>query len=280
MSAIAIAATAVTMTSREIAELTGKELGNVHRDIRSMLIGLYGDAHIERIVPEQYRNRHSEYIRENADALLSAICGDDSNRNHQDQRGFAWERDNRGYITVFHLDYSHSMSLVSGYNVKLRKAIIDRWQELEAQAAVVRDPMEVLRDPVSMRTLLLGYTEKVLALEHQVGELAPKADALDRLETGSDGSFCLTDAAKALQMQPRKFIARLQQMGWIYRRPMGSGWLAYQDRITVGVMEHKVTTGEKSDGSEWTSTQVRVTAKGMARLAMLIAKDSATQEAA
>ena len=74
-------------------------------------------------------------------------------------------------------------------------------------------------------------------------------------------------------MQPRKFIAKLQQMGWIYRRPMGSGWLAYQDRITVGHMEHKVTTGDKSDGTEWTSTQVRVTAKGMARLSVLFTNE-------
>lgn len=104
--------------------------------------------------------------------------------------------------------------------------------------------------------------------------LTPKAEALDRFSTVTDGSFCLTDAAKALQVLPRKFTARLQAMGWIYRRPMGSGWLAYQDRITMGHMEHKVTTGDKSDGSEWSSTQVRVTAKGMARLALLIAKEA------
>jgi hypothetical protein len=54
---------------------------------------------------------------------------------------------------------------------------------------------------------------------------------------------------------------------------MGSGWLAYQGRLTMGVMEHKVTTGDKSDGTGWTSTQVRVTAKGMARLALVIAKE-------
>ena len=47
----------------------------------------------------------------------------------------------------------------------------------------------------------------------------------------------------------------------------------HTERITMGVMEHKVTTGEKSDGSDWSSTQVRVTAKGMARLALLIAKE-------
>ncbi len=108
-----------------------------------------------------------------------------------------------------------------------------------------------------------------LALEHKVEVLEPKAEALDRFMTVTDGSFCLTDAAKALQVPPRKFLVKLQEMGWIYRRPMGSGWLAYQDRIAIGVMEHKVTTGDKSNGTEWSNTQARVTAKGMARLAVL-----------
>ena len=134
---------------------------------------------------------------------------------------------------------------------------------------VAADPMAVLSDPAAMRALLLGYTEKVIALQGKVEVLEPKAEALDRFMTVTDGSFCLTDAAKALQVPPRKFIAKLQEMGWIYRRPMGSGWLAYQDRIAIGVMEHKVTTGDKSNGTEWSNTQARVTAKGMARLAVL-----------
>ncbi len=135
--------------------------------------------------------------------------------------------------------------------------------------SVAADPMAVLSDPAAMRALLLGYTEKVIALQDKVEVLEPKAEALDRFMTVTDGSFCLTDAAKALQVPPRKFVAKLQEMGWVYRRPMGSGWLAYQDRIAIGVMEHKVTTGDKSNGTEWSNTQARVTAKGMARLAVL-----------
>lgn len=135
--------------------------------------------------------------------------------------------------------------------------------------SVAADPMAVLSDPAAMRALLLGYTEKVIALQDKVEVLEPKAEALDRFMTVTDGSFCLTDAAKALQVPPRKFLVKLQEMGWIYRRPMGSGWLAYQDRIAIGVMEHKVTTGDKSNGTEWSNTQARVTAKGMARLAVL-----------
>lgn len=64
-----------TMSSHEIAELCEKDHKVVIRDIRSMLISLYGDEHVERIIPEHYRNRHSEFIRENAGQLLNAIAG-------------------------------------------------------------------------------------------------------------------------------------------------------------------------------------------------------------
>jgi len=129
MSALVIGDTTnPTMSSRDIAEITGKEHKNVVRDVRVMLIGLYGDDHIKKIVPENYRNRHSEFVRENADAILNAIVGDGSNLSHQDVRGFSWHRDSRGYVVSFDLDKTHTMTLISGYNVKLRKTIIDRWQ--------------------------------------------------------------------------------------------------------------------------------------------------------
>ncbi|MFC7411585.1 phage antirepressor KilAC domain-containing protein [Hydrogenophaga atypica] len=178
---------------------------------------------------------------------------------------------------LYRIGKRDSYIIVAQLSPEFTARLVDRWQELEADAA---DPMKALNDPAKLRHVLLGYTEKVLALESRVDALTPKAEALDRLETASDGSFCLNDAAKALQVPPRKFTARLQQMGWIYRRPMGSTWLAYQDRLKMGVMEHKVVTGEKSDGTEWVSTQARVTAKGMARLALLIGGeqvDSCTQ---
>ena len=55
-----------TMTSREIAELTDKDLGNVHRDIR---------------------------------AMLDELKKDDSNLNHPQE-----DKDLRGYTTCYHLN--------------------------------------------------------------------------------------------------------------------------------------------------------------------------------
>lgn len=93
------------------------------------------------------------------------------------------------------------------------------------------------------------------------------AKALDRIATHCIGSFCIRDAAKTLQVQEKILKQILIERRWLYRRPMGAGYLAYSDRLQQGVMEHKMTKGEKSDGSEWVDTQARITAKGMARLA-------------
>lgn len=85
---------ALTMSSREIAELTGKQHKDVMRDIRNML-----------------------------DEIQSAQkCAD-----YKDARGRSQP--------MLLLNKEETLCLVAGYNVKLRMAIINRWQELESQQA-------------------------------------------------------------------------------------------------------------------------------------------------
>lgn len=127
--------------------------------------------------------------------------------------------------------------------------------------------MDALEDPEMVRGLLLNYATKVIELRKKVAEQAPKVEALDLIATESAGSMCITNAAKDLQVQPKRFFAWLQEHQWIYRRAGGSGYTAYQARIQVGYLEHKVTTVERSDGSVKMVEQVLVTPKGLAKLA-------------
>jgi phage regulator Rha-like protein len=94
----------LTMSSREIAELTGKELYHVHRDIRAMMVELEKD-----------------------DSVLSHEK-DEPNLDHPKE-----DKDSRGYTTCFHLNRELTETLLTGYSAILRRKVIRRWHELEDQ---------------------------------------------------------------------------------------------------------------------------------------------------
>ncbi|WP_395011751.1 phage antirepressor KilAC domain-containing protein [Undibacterium sp.] len=224
----------LTMNSREIAELCNKDHKNVIADVRNML--------------EQLNLRSAEF---------SADLPDSYGRKQ----------------LAFILPKDLTLTLVSGYNVQMRKRIIDRWLELEGNTQAQVNPAQLSR--LQLIEMAMQAEQERLLLEHRVGELLPKADALDRFATFTDGSFCLRDAAKTLQIQEKRFIQALHERSWIYRRPMGTGWLAYSEKLQSGLMEHKITTGQKGDGSEWASTQPRITAKGLAKLSEILSTEEA-----
>ena len=85
----------LTMSSREIAELTGKEHKNVIRDIRLM---------------------------------LDELAGDGSDLSHVTE-----EKDARGYTSLFYLDRELTETLLTGYSAILRRKVIARWHELEGE---------------------------------------------------------------------------------------------------------------------------------------------------
>lgn len=82
----------LTMSSREISQLTGKEHKNVKRDIEKMLSELKEDAlTFERIYTDTMNRKQSEYL----------------------------------------LDKDHTECLLAGYSAELRMRVIKRWHELE-----------------------------------------------------------------------------------------------------------------------------------------------------
>tara|TARA_R110001583_G_scaffold134993_1_gene286772 strand:+ start:2176 stop:2901 length:726 start_codon:yes stop_codon:yes gene_type:complete len=129
-------------------------------------------------------------------------------------------------------------------------------------------------NPAQLRGFLLQATEEIEKRDQHIAVLEPKAVALDRL-SGSDGSLCITNAAKDLQMRPKDMFAYLSQNSWIYKRAGSASWTAYQEKIQQGLLEHKTTTVSRSDGSEKLIEQVRVTSKGLAKLASLLGKSRA-----
>ncbi|NSZ73346.1 DNA-binding protein [Agrobacterium tumefaciens] len=165
--------------------------------------------------------------------------------------------------TVYHVNKRDSYVVVAQLSPEFTARLVDRWQELEAKAA---DPAAALNDPASLRKLLLDNVEKVIELQSQVDEMKQDVAALEHL-TEAVGTFNRTEAAKQLGVPPQILIRWMKNNGWTYRRAGAKDDLAYQSKMTAGYLDHKVTTGPRPDGTEWISTQIRVTAKGLAVLA-------------
>jgi Rha family phage regulatory protein len=219
------------MSSVEIATLMDKQHKNVMRDIKSL---------IEQQAITGLSFEPSEY---------------------KDASG----KTNPMYL----LDFEATMTLITGYDAKRRSLVIKRWTELEKKEAdgPSKSLHQVLSDPAAMRDLLLTYTEKVISLESTVAEQAPKVEALNRIST-ADGMLNITNAAKTLQIHPNQKLFRyMQEHMWIYRRAGGKNYVGYQQRIQQGLLSHKVTTVQTSDGREKIIEQVLVTPKGLAKLA-------------
>ena len=144
--------------------------------------------------------------------------------------------------------------------------------EKVALAVPQRDPVDLLNDPAAMRGILLTYTEKVLELEETVKTMAPTVAAYDRIAT-ADGSLCLTDAAKSLQVRRTDLVQWLSASKWIYKRLGCASWIAYQDKLQQGLLEHKLRVIIHNDGNEQIKEQARITAKGMAKLSLVFGKE-------
>lgn len=165
-----------------------------------------------------------------------------------------------------------SIIVVAQLSPEFTARLVDRWQELEQQVER-RDPMEMLNDPVVLRQALLGYSEKVMALETKVEEMAPKVEAHDRI-AGAEGSITIREAANTLRFPERKFVQWLLMNDWCYRRAGHKSLLAYADKVKVGYLYLKQTPiQDVHTGEERLSEQVRITPSGLAALARRLSRE-------
>jgi anti-repressor protein len=161
--------------------------------------------------------------------------------------------------------------------------------ERRVHEADIPGPVQVLLS--SSRTeilrLALAMSEERDALRDQatrqqatIATLEPKAAALDRLSNAT-GNHCVTDAAKALGLNPSELFTWLAKHEWIYRRPGCGTWIAFQSRIDAGYLLNKVHTlapkivheaGQKVEIPGRVVDRLLVTPKGLARLGELLAK--------
>lgn len=173
-----------TMTSLEIAEVTGKRHDSVLRDIRNLLSqGV--DAH--NFVETSYTDK--------------------ANRQQK----------------CFTLTKKGCLILASGYDALLREKIINRWEELENQVRKSEIVMPNFSNPAEAARVWADQYERNLALEANNKELkeenqtlAPKGEYFDDL-VARNLLTNFTKVAHQLNIKRKTFIEWLIRDKFIYR---------------------------------------------------------------
>ena len=219
-------ASTLMMSSREIAELCEKQHKHVIADIRKMLDELEMNS---AEFSAQYKT---------ADGRMQPC---------------------------FHLPKDLTLTLIAGYNVKLRKRIIDRWQELENQQKPTALLPDFTNPAESARAWAEQYESRQLA-EQKLIAAQPKVAFVDHyVDVGTSKS--LREVAKILKMPERAMIARLIEDKLLYRQ--SNNLLPHQSAHARDLFT--VKTGTAEHGHNF--TQTRVTSKGIEFIASRYASE-------
>lgn len=232
-----------TMSSLEIAELTGKQHAHVMRDIRNLL--------------EQGIS--------------------------QSNFGLAEFQDNQGKPRpCYNLTKKGCLILASGYNAKLREKIIDRWEELETEKRnggyqVPNSFSEALllaaKQQEQIEQQQKQIEQKQATIEAQTTELkkqAPKVEYYDQT-LQSVNTLTATQVAKERGMDAEKLNRKLKEAGIIYRQ--SGQWIVKQPYASWGLHKTRTQTYTRSDGSLGTNTYLVWTQKGKMFILTLIDND-------
>lgn len=239
-----------TMTSLEIAEVTGKNHAHIMRDIRALL---------------------DQGVNESNFGLV----------NYEDKKG--------ELRPCYNLTKKGCLILASGYNALLREKIINRWEELELEkrngslgvpqsfaealmlAAKQQMQIEEQQRNIEARKaenerLLIENTQKdetiteqgeqIIKLTSDISQMQPKVDYCDII-LRSTSTVLITQIAQDYGMSAKTFNKVLSEMKIQHR--VNNQWILYAPYISQGYVQSKPVNIQLADGStkvrlntEWT----------------------------
>tara|TARA_R110000803_G_scaffold8609_2_gene27586 strand:+ start:2439 stop:3086 length:648 start_codon:yes stop_codon:yes gene_type:complete len=178
------------MSSVEISELTGKRHDNVVVDVEKML--------------------------EELDIYAPDFSGTQTYGNNNTR-------------TVYNLSEELTLTLVAGYSIKMRRAIIKRWKELEENLPLSLEDMTVL--------VLEGQKKKIVELEQKIEEDKPVTDFGRAISQGA-GTCKIGDWVKAINDSGDISIGRNKAFDLLRRKGyLGRDNMPYQSKIDQGLFK-------------------------------------------
>lgn len=181
-----------TMSSREIAELTGKQHFHVKRDIERMLEDLGEDA-----------------------SKFGCMYLDGMNREQQE----------------YELNRELTDTLLTGYSAELRRRVIVRWRELETQAVAAQDPLAnlpaehralvvVLIENAAIKKVQAEQAAAIARIEQRVEESAQAHLMLAR-PTNAEATVHIRDRINKLYGLPPRIIDTVLRQSLYSPKPAG-----------------------------------------------------------
>ena len=213
-----------TMSSLQIAELTGKQHSNVMRDIRNIL--------------EQLEEKHKFNFE-----LMFKITKLGNNAERKDPYYLITKKD--------------SLLLASGYDANLRAKIINRWEELEKEK---RFGNFVIASTFSEALMLAAkQAEEIEEKDKLLLEQTPKVEFYNAV-TGSEDTIDMRTVATVLNMWigRNKIFEVLRDKRVLDRKNM-----PYQKYIDLGYFRTVETQYTKSDGTNCINIKTVVFQKGL-----------------
>jgi len=201
--------TALTMSSRDIAELTGKRHADVMRDIRSMMDALQQNAELRSVCFS------STYVGENEQSYPQ-----------------------------YELDKDTSLTLLLGYDPVARMKVVKRWQELEAQQPA---PAQMTR--MDILKLAMASEQARIEAEARLALVAPKAEFVDRYVQPGTGSMGVREVCKLLGAKLNAFTDFLLKRGLMYRTTPQGPLTPRAEHMHNGRFEAKTGTAEHGETS-------------------------------
>lgn len=219
-----IAAAPLSMSSREIAEVTGKQLSHVNRDIIAMTKELYPEL-------------------DNLDSVGVFIVTKMMN--------------GRSVIDTIRLDRNNTECLITGYSAQLRLKVIQRLRELEK---IAKPQLPDFTNPAEAARAWADQIENVMKLESKVASDAPKVDFADRVEKSS--GVLIGEFAKAVGTGERRLFAWLRANGYLISTAGRRHNTPYQEYVDRGYFDVTERTYETPEGEVKASFTTHITGKG------------------
>lgn len=220
-----------TMTSLEIAEVTGKRHDSILRDIRNILSqGV--DAH--NFVETSYTDK--------------------SNRQQK----------------CYTLTKKGCLILASGYDVILREKIINRWEELEtkerSQYQVPQSFAEALmlaakqqEQIEEQQKQLEANTKEIVELNGAIAEMEPKVTYVDMI-LASKETVTTTQIAQDYGQSAKAFNVLLRNFG--VQHKVGGQWVLYAKHLPFGYVQSDTFPIVHKNGMNGTVMHTKWTQKG------------------